>query len=153
MLTRETYEIWAIDFIDGNLSKDQEVMFLGFLDKYPDLKNEFEGMRNFRIEPEIVSYDGKDDLYRSEFLDQETFEQTSISYIENDLNADIRKDFELFLSIHPKQKDTLRYFENTKFVPDESIVYHSKESLHKNPKVALMPLLFAACMIGIFISI
>lgn len=42
MITRENYEIYGIDFLDGKLSHQDRMAFLSFLKQNPDLKEEFD---------------------------------------------------------------------------------------------------------------
>lgn len=41
-ITRENYEAWLLDYMEGNLTEDQRAELLVFLSKHPDLEADFE---------------------------------------------------------------------------------------------------------------
>lgn len=62
----DKYEVWALDYLEGNLSDHQRQMFEGFLEDHPDLKAEMEGIGQIRLVPdETMVYPDKSALYKT----------------------------------------------------------------------------------------
>src|SRR5690606_29990478 len=62
MITRENYEIYFIDFIDGKLSDDNIELLHQFLDENPDLKEELEDIGSFKLEKPRIAFLNKESL-------------------------------------------------------------------------------------------
>jgi hypothetical protein len=56
-LTRNNYEIWFVDYLDGKLGNEQLDTLLDFLEQNPDLKQELLGVSDFRLEAGTESLD------------------------------------------------------------------------------------------------
>jgi hypothetical protein len=41
---RTSYEIWLVDYLDGNLDSGQAGLLMAFIEENPDIKEEFEGL-------------------------------------------------------------------------------------------------------------
>ena len=50
MITRENYEIYFIDYMDGNLSERERAEVEAFLLVHPDLQEQLDGMGEVRLE-------------------------------------------------------------------------------------------------------
>ena len=50
-IDRSNYEIWLIDWLDGNLNDIQAEELQLFLAENPDLKEEFDELAMFRLNP------------------------------------------------------------------------------------------------------
>jgi len=46
MINKENFELFAIDFIDGNLDTETRSEMIAFLERNPDIKNEIEELSN-----------------------------------------------------------------------------------------------------------
>ena len=60
------YEIYFIDFFDGNLNAQGESELMLFLDSYPELKEEFESFENINLEQEEIIFSEKTSLKKNE---------------------------------------------------------------------------------------
>ncbi len=66
MISKENYEIWMIDYLDGNLSEEDQKLFLQFLDEHPEYKEELKDLDKTFLSPEeSIPYD-KTDLFKTE---------------------------------------------------------------------------------------
>ncbi|MBL0104135.1 MAG: hypothetical protein IPP51_10550 [Bacteroidetes bacterium] len=134
MLTRNNYETWFIDYHDGALSKTQVAELFAFLEKNTDLKAEFEFFNSVSLEPEEITFSGKESLKRS-LIDQTNYLNWFVSYVENDLSESDRKLVEEFLKAHPELLKELELIIKTKSIPDYTIIFKDKSSLRKTAKV------------------
>ena len=68
IIKRSNYETFFIDYYDGKLDEIRKEELFTFLEKYPDLKEEFELFCNVSLEANIdVYFTGKDKL-KKEFI-------------------------------------------------------------------------------------
>lgn len=130
-LTRDNYESYFLDYLEGKLEEDQIDRFLDFLEQNPDLKQELLLLEPVSIPEEKVVFSGKEFLYHSEEDAQTAFGLQALAYLEDDLEQDSRTAFESYLASHPElQKDYERYTK-TRLVPDTGIVFPDKHSLYR----------------------
>ena len=88
-IDRSNYEIWLIDWLDGNLSDLQVEHLQHFLNENPDLKEEFDELWEFRLSPSGKSYQQKSKLMKTTAnLSGSQFEYLAIAHLENDLSAE-----------------------------------------------------------------
>ena len=87
-IDRSNYEIWLIDWLDGNLSgTDIEELQL-FLKKNPDLNDEVEELNTVRLSSLTDSYSLKNQLKKTTAdLTGAHIEYLSAAYLEGDLSS------------------------------------------------------------------
>lgn len=130
-ITRENYESFFLDFLEGNLKVDQIDQFLDFLNQNPDLKDELQAFESINIPEEKVAFSGKNQLYRS-FGDQKTGnENRIIAYLEGDLISEDRILFEDELAVNPELEKEYRLFGKTRLVPDISLTFPEKNKIRR----------------------
>jgi len=62
-INRENYEVYFLDYLEGKLPPDLVDELLIFMDKNPDLKDEFEGLDTVALAPdEDIVFENKDSL-------------------------------------------------------------------------------------------
>lgn len=141
MITRENYEAWFLDFAEGNLSVDSTNELYDFLEKNPDLNQEFEEISLLFIEENDISYNGKESLKQKVQLDRieglNDFELLSINKLEG--NSTEVQGNELNSMIHFSQelRNEYKVFEKTKLKADSSIVYTKKKNLKKREGIII----------------
>lgn len=102
-IDRSNYEIWLIDWLDGNLKDFQIEQLQHFLTENPDLKEESDEVTMFRLNPAGKSFPHKKQLKKTTAdLSLSQFEYLSVAYLENDLSADEKS--ELLESIENDQE-------------------------------------------------
>jgi hypothetical protein len=90
---RSNYEIWVIDWLDGNLSDQQAEDLMVFLNENPDLKDEIEGIALVNLRSGKNFFFGKESLKKTAgSFSQSQFEHLCIAYLEDDLNLDQRSE-------------------------------------------------------------
>ena len=87
-INRTNYEAYFIDYLEGNLEEGMIDGFIAFLKENPDLKQERELYEPISLEPESVAFSKKTELYKSNFDNNDAFDNAAIALLEGDLSAD-----------------------------------------------------------------
>ena len=135
-ISRNNYEVWVIDYLDGNLDKEKERLFLHFMDRNPDLKKEFDMMRPVTLYPEKVSFDKKHLLFKSTNpdFDMPESDYLMIKELEEGLTSDENKRLNALKETYPALKKDAEIYKSVKLQP-EKIVYLHKDALRKTNRV------------------
>ncbi|MDO9614921.1 MAG: hypothetical protein Q7J86_10420 [Bacteroidota bacterium] len=131
MITRDNYEPFFLDYLEGNLKETMIDQFLDFLEQNPDLKEELQLFDNIHLPEEQVAFSGKQHLYKTEHDEKPAFEMKTIAYMEGDLKDDERKSFETFLSAHPELQKEYNLFDKTRLIADTGIKFPQKHKLYR----------------------
>jgi len=134
-ISRDNYEIFFVDYIDGKLSHNDMAELMIFLSQNPDLASELENFELISIEPVKISFDEKNKLkeipYKAIIINNDNFDEICIKKIEGDLNHSESIEFEKYLLKHPDKEKDYTLYTKTKLTPDCSIEYENKLSLKK----------------------
>jgi hypothetical protein len=156
-LNRHNYEVFYLDFLEGNLNEEGTAQLLRFLDENPDLKLEDE---NFEIiGTSIIQLDDsfKNDLKQLDFeldeVNQTTINSFLIAQFEHLLSTKKEKEVEAFLIRQPNYKIAQKQIKSTFLVPDLSINYPDKKGLKKSETRYLWPIIssIAAILVILFL--
>ena len=63
-INRNNYEIFFLDYHEGNLSAQQQAKLFIFLEQHPDLKNEFESFDLVKLPSINIFFEEKNSLKR-----------------------------------------------------------------------------------------
>jgi len=160
--TRENYEIWCIDYLDGKLSSDEVADFMLFLAENRDLSDEFDGIRSLdtsvsTAEP-IVSFTHLKKEFSEEQLDKNTFDEFCIAFYEGDLEDKEIKRLKSFISAHPEFMSRFEAYKELTLEADLSIKYPNKKQLKRTIPFYrykiykyILPIAAAAAVIAILI--
>jgi hypothetical protein len=130
-IDRSNYEIWLIDWLDGNLDESQVAGLLVFLNENPDIQEEFYEMSTFRVKPADDSFNQKANLKKTpEEIHESQFEYLCIGWLENDLTPLQKEELKEITDNDARKKITFELFQKTKLIPAE-IIYRDKKSLIK----------------------
>jgi len=130
-ITRDNYEPFFLDYLEGNLEENRIDEFLDFLETNPDLKEELQLFENVRLPEDHIVFSEKDRLYKSQDEAKASLEHKTIAYLEGDLDKEERKLFEAYLAGHPELQKDYQLFSKTKLVPDTGIIFQAKKKLYK----------------------
>ena len=87
-IDRSNYEIWFIDWLDGNLNRMQVDQLKLFLSENPDLREEFNDLTPVNIVPYDISFPYKNQLKKSASdIPISQFEYLCVAFLENDLSV------------------------------------------------------------------
>jgi hypothetical protein len=128
---RTNYEIWLIDYLDGNLDPGQVNDLMAFLDENPDIKEEFYELTKYNIRPADDTFLHKKDLKRSlSEISQSQFEYLCIAALENDLSDPQAAELEEIIAGNPEKRKTFELVRKLKLVAPE-VTYTKKHKLRK----------------------
>ena len=130
-ITRDNYEPYFLDFLDGNLEEHQIDQFLDFLELNPDLKEELQLLENMTLPEEQLVFSGKDHLYKSSADLKAATDHKMIASLEGDLENDEQKLFESWLDSHPEQKKDYELFSKIRLIPDPAVKFPEKRKLYR----------------------
>ncbi|WP_303925729.1 hypothetical protein [Draconibacterium sediminis] len=130
-INRTNYEAYFIDYLEGNLDEGMIDSFIAFLKANPDLKQELELYEPISLKPEKVAFNKKTELYKSNFDNNEAFDNAAIALLEGDLSKSEKQDFETYLASNPEKEKQAAAFQKAILTADESIVFANKKKLYK----------------------
>jgi hypothetical protein len=126
-IDKTNYEIWLIDWLDGNLSELQIEHLQKFLNENPELRNEFDELNTIKLKPLKETFRGKDLLKKtSQELEESQFGYLCVAYLENDLSESKKADLIEVFEKDLEKKKTFDLIQKMKILP-EKVDY-----LHKN---------------------
>lgn len=123
----ENYEIWFLDFAEGNLDDHQVQALYAFLENHPELKSELDEFEIFQVNKPETNFMDKDSLKQKPVFTTDDF----IAYHEGDLTSEVMSEVDAYLtenSVAKKEFDQLAvvYLSPSK---DEKISLQSKVAL------------------------
>ncbi|MCA1758354.1 MAG: hypothetical protein LC658_01175 [Bacteroidales bacterium] len=129
-ITRDNYEVYFLDYLEGNLDENLVDDFIDFLRQNPDLKAEMEMVAPVKIVMENFDFEGKGKLYKQKYDLETEFNQAAVAKMEGYLQENEKAAFENYLSKHPEKQKEAALFEKTRLKADESIVFQKKRKLY-----------------------
>lgn len=132
-LDRTTYELFIIDYLEGNLDPVQVSELLLFLEQNPDLKAEFDG-----VEQVYLVHDDYQETFPTSSLKKEEnplitaeVEELLIGEVEQNLTTNQRLKLDELRAVYPAIEKELKLMQATKLDPDMSVTFSNKRSLKK----------------------
>ena len=119
-------------YVDGTLSAKEEKELFALLETNSVLKKDFEMFKKTKLSPEIISFEGKENLKKVnvEEIFSKYVDGTLIKQEKNKLLALAENNMQL-------QKE-LSLYQKTKLSPDFSIIFENKESLKKKERTGIV---------------
>lgn len=144
-LTRNNYEIWFLDYLDGQLGNEQLEVLLDFLEQNPDLKEELRGISGVILPAGTESIERKELLLKGPFdiPGISAVDQLCIARMENDLTDEEASRFDARLSEDTTLDEKFAAFRMTRLDPSTRVIYPYKSELRKKT-VILSPWLITA---------
>ena len=130
-ITRENYEIWFLDFMEGRLNRQETEEVRTFMSQHPDLAEEMENIVPPLFSDSEILFPGKEKLKKDPFEDPEILEDSIIARMEGDLNETEKKSLDAWLNHHPEKRQLVNLYENTRLKPDLDLVFPDREKLKK----------------------
>ena len=135
------YEIFYLDFLEGNLSEENTSLLFSFLEQHPELKMEDEFLPILEESTERI-FDKKETLKQPLFSDEinaETIEYFLIAQAENILSKNEKSQLEAYLRQFPVYKTAEKQYNAVYLKADETQIYTHKENLKKKKVLVLWP--------------
>jgi hypothetical protein len=128
---RTNYEIWLIDYLDGNLDPGQVDELMAFLNENPDIKEDFHELTKYNIKPADNTYHHKKSLKRSlSEISESQFEFLCIAALENDLSDFQAAEVEEIIVGNPEKRKTYELIRKLKLTAP-NVPYTKKYKLRK----------------------
>ena len=136
IFTRENYEYFVVDYLEGNLCARDMIDFKSFLNLNPDLNNKITSFNELILFPADKQFHDKKSLKKTNSdllkrIPQNGF--NCISYLENDLSPDESHNFEDQLIKNHDLQELLKNFE--KLILKPAPVYYTHKKQLKKPVV------------------
>jgi hypothetical protein len=117
-IDRSNYQIWLIDWLDGNLNEIQVEQLKYFLSENPDLKEESEDLKIFRLNPSGKPFQYKNHLNKTAAnLSGSQFDYLSAAYLENDLSSDQETELMEIIDQDPERKMAFELIQKARLSP------------------------------------
>lgn len=133
MVSRDNYEIFIIDYLDGNLKPLEVAELMLFLERNPDLKEELNIIKKDSYLTSFkTNFPNKNTLKVIEgVISKSNVQEYLIRELEQDLNHKEHEKLEAFIKANPKYDRHRVSLLSTKLSADTSITYPDKESLKR----------------------
>jgi len=135
-INRDQYEVWFLDYLEGNLDESLLADFRSFLLENPDLAEELEQYEPLGLTKPEIKFPGRKRLYKQSFDIPEVFDSTAVGLMEGDLDPDRRITFESYLADHPEKSLEMALFRQTKLHAETSSVFKNKRRLYRSTRHA-----------------
>lgn len=156
-INRENYEMYFIDYYDGNLNNNDIDTLMAFLQSNIDLKEEFEEFEEFSVSIPKVIYPNKNILLKRKIVSErginaDNCEDFFIAYHEGDLSEEEKIETLLFCEKNLSLKKEFQSFSKIFLTPDKAIRFKGKSKLkrHKLRKLYFSSFAAAASLIILF---
>lgn len=135
------YEIYFIDYFDGNLSDEVEIELMQFLESHPELKEEFESFENINLEQEDIVFSNKSAIKKTEIksfasLSEMNYENSFVAYFEGDLSIGEKKEVEKFIELNPSLNREFEVHSKLQ-LPKEEISFENKSQLKRKQRIGV----------------
>lgn len=132
-ITRQNYETYLIDYLEGNLDPIMVSEVLLFLQKNPDIQKEFADLEIHTIDTEWVNIPDFTNLKKPAFpIVQNQLQTLLTAELEGDLSADDKSNLAKHLILYPELERDRKLYAYTINKPDLGVVYPNKKALKKN---------------------
>ncbi|MFA8433870.1 MAG: hypothetical protein ACEPOZ_05080 [Marinifilaceae bacterium] len=145
-ITRNNYEEFFLDYLEGNLDGPDLFALKFFLDENPDLDSELQEMQLISVEPGDDRMEGKDFLKKSRF--DEGFEDFCIARMEGDLEEEEACEFENYLRERDEKYHEARVFEKLRLEADSSLVCPDKKHLERRTRILSLPQIYSGMAVA-----
>ncbi|PLX07284.1 MAG: hypothetical protein C0596_11770 [Marinilabiliales bacterium] len=128
----ENYGAYWIDYLDGNLTSENEEALFAFLEQNPDIAGDLIDPDEYTLPVLDAEYPGKDKL-----KSEAQIENLLIAKVEGEISAENDK----YISKQIKEKEEVAHsyslYKKTILVPNKDIVFPDKNSLKKTVRVPM----------------
>jgi hypothetical protein len=136
-INRSNYEVYFLDYLDGNLPEGQVDDFLDFLDNNPDLHQELKEVSSVKLSAGKQVFRNKEVLLKDGWHETSTFDYQSVAFLEGGLSEEDRDSFLTQITDDPEKEKQFDLFLKTKLQPDKNLVFPNKEGLYRKSTVSV----------------
>lgn len=131
LITRNNYEAYLLDYVEGNLSPELIAELMLFLENNPDLKEDLDEFEIHELVPLQVAEIDKASLKREEgFITTINCEEYIIQEIEGENSYEVSKELHSFLENNPEKQADFIDYKKTKLIAP-LVIFDNKKSLKR----------------------
>lgn len=133
LINRDNYEIFFVDFIDGNLSPSQEIELREFLDQNHDLAAELYEIENINLEPSEIAFPKGHAVLKKDLqwgID-DRLDYLCIAKIEGDISDDEEKELQQYLNSDIEANSILANFKKARLTASTNTIYPIKSAIKR----------------------
>ncbi|TNE56233.1 MAG: hypothetical protein EP338_01295 [Bacteroidetes bacterium] len=149
----DNYEAFYLDYLEGQLGRQEQSLLFEFLEQHPHLKMEDEQLPSLDEERAVLSDRFKSGLRvfdETEVITQENAEDFMVASVEHLLSNEKQQELEQFVQNHSGASRHMNLYQATKLRVDPSIHFPDKAQLKKTP---VLPLFIRIAVAASIISI
>jgi len=144
-IDRKNYELYFIDCLEGNLSPLQERELMVFLEGNPDLKEEFQLVKQTRVTPPSeISFPGAESLKKDyipvDNISPGNIDEKLIDLLEGTASKKETAAILEFIELNPAFSNERELYGLTKLVPDKTVVCPGKNKLRRRAAIISLSL-------------
>lgn len=153
-IDRTNYEIWFTDWLENSLSESQVEELNMFLERNPDLLEEFNSVSSMKLLPDSsMSFKDKEKLKRlPEDVSSLQFDLLCAAYHEKDLSDTQAEEIEIIAGSDPEKKRTFDLIAKSRLAPPQS-EYRYKYRLRQHTNDRIVRLAITALSVAASIAI
>ena len=133
-ITADNYEIYYLDYLEGNLDQSVVPEFEAFLDANPNLTHYFQPDTIKLVYSEQIAFPDKQALKKFEFdktsVSKYTFEEFSIAYFEGLITNTKQKEFFDFIKINPEYTLEFDLYRKSYLISQQKLIFTNKKDLY-----------------------
>ena len=156
IITRNNYEAFFLDFLEGNLTgKEERELFL-FVEAHPGLRKQLKEYEEVRLSPPDKLFPEKNLLKRPdpdfESIDDTNVEEAMIAFWEGNLPVQKRTLVEAYVNRHPENKKDFKLYGKV-FLTAQNILFDGKKKLVRKSKRRIYVLSGAGTVAAVFLAL
>lgn len=132
MITRDNYEIYFMDYLDGVLPDEYEAELRAFLLVHPDLRELLEGMNEVRLQPGGDVFEKKRELKQQ--VNEKEMVYHAIAEAEGVITDEERRWVEENVERDEFERE-VEAFKSVRMKPESGYVFEGKDALRRRPAV------------------
>lgn len=135
-ITRDNYAVFLAEFMEGNLSRDQEFAFWSFINQHPDLREDLDHLleKDFPFTEQLGPNFDFLKQHISPSSAEKTWDEWLIDRLEGNLTVEEKGFINEMIQTHESLNKEAALFELTKISPDAEDQFPDKSTLYKKPK-------------------
>lgn len=138
-ITLENYEVYALDYLEGQLDESQRAAFEHFLLSNPNLSEQLEGIAELCLPADQTRFAQKYSLKKSTLAPDLPFlDEQLIGLLEHDLSPQDEEHWRNEIAGNPQLAKQWRLISQTRLTADTSIIFPDKDSLHRQGLIRKM---------------
>jgi hypothetical protein len=140
-ITKNNYEIWAVNYLEGELEPSEVAQFMAFVSENPELSDELESLRHSFSQEHVQTctedFSFLKKSYTPSELNQNTFDEYCIAYYEHDLDEEATAALLAYIKEDKQREVVFKAFSKIKITADTSICFKDKEALKTPSKISV----------------